>query len=362
MDKLKVLKNLLFPETNDEIKELFDMGNMMSLKIMCIVTALIEGVSLVFSFVLRDDSLHYDLTTFVVTIVICTCILTAFLANLFLKKKIQGHTKAVLISFACVSILTIFALFVSYMNYIVGRQIIIFYALNLCLVCFVHIAPLFQVSFILIEHLIFYGALLHYDGAKEIIWPNTLIYLCITLAASVISYDREYQFIVKTCEAKVLAANFQIKSSQDQLTGLLNRYALDSIPSVSKGTTCQIAMADIDHFKMFNDRYGHLKGDEVLKITASALLDVFRKKDCYRYGGDEFLILTANLSEDVFRDRLALWENKLAGVKIEGVEDPIKISYGVASGTINTTDDIFNMIKEADTKLYAIKSLRHKSS
>lgn len=353
------IKKLLLPETNKEIDHIFDNNNMTSLKLMCLFTAVIEGISLIISFLIRIENIHYDLSTILMTSTICACLLTAFLADLFLKEKIHGHLTSVIIASLFFTIMAVFGIFVSYMNYIAGRQMIIFYAVNICFVNFIHIYPMFQLVFLLVEHIVFFSILYSYDGLQSIILPNVVIYLLIVLVSSIVSFHREYDFVSSSQKAQMLAQDFIQKSSQDQLTGLMNRYVLDSIQDISKGTTCQIAMADIDYFKTFNDTYGHLKGDEVLKVTASSLLDVFRRTDCYRYGGDEFLVLTTSLNEDTFRDRLAIWENKLSEVRLEGINESIKISYGVASGVVNSKEDIFKLIKEADKKLYAIKEMRH---
>lgn len=356
---LNTIKNIFFPESNKEIDHQFDLSNMVSLKIICLVTSAIEGLSLASSFFNHYEHIDFDTTIVVLTAIIILNLITAFAADLFIKQKIRGHKAAVGIAATSITIMAIFAMYVSYMNYKVDRQIIIFYAVNVCFISFIHIAPLFQFLFLLVEHSIFYYFLYNYDGAKGIIVPNAIIYLLLVIFASQISYHREFKFVASNYNVKLMAEKFEQKSAQDQLTGLLNRYALDSIPDYENPVRCQIAMADIDQFKIFNDKYGHLKGDEVLKITASTLLDVFRKKDCYRYGGDEFLVVAINLSEDAFRDRLALWEKKLAVAKIEDVEDPIKISYGVTSGIISSRDDMFKLIKEADEKLYSIKHIHH---
>jgi len=76
----------------------------------------------------------------------------------------------------------------------------------------------------------------------------------------------------------------------DQLTQLPGRHALD-IDLRSPGRKFAIAMVDIDHFKSFNDSYGHDTGDDVLKLVASRIRLVKGKAKIYRYGGEEFTIL-----------------------------------------------------------------------
>jgi diguanylate cyclase (GGDEF)-like protein len=83
---------------------------------------------------------------------------------------------------------------------------------------------------------------------------------------------------------------------RDELTGLLGRRAFNSIMG-QLGRTYAIAMCDVDHFKKFNDTYGHDAGDQALRMVATKLLQVGGGGRVFRYGGEEFLV--------VFRGRSA---------------------------------------------------------
>jgi diguanylate cyclase (GGDEF)-like protein len=85
-------------------------------------------------------------------------------------------------------------------------------------------------------------------------------------------------------------------SHRDPLTGLYNRSAFfqlaEQLLPKSTPPNATLIVADIDKFKSVNDTYGHLCGDEVLRMFANTLLTVLRANDlCCRYGGEEFLIL-----------------------------------------------------------------------
>ncbi|MFZ5563404.1 MAG: GGDEF domain-containing protein, partial [Thermodesulfobacteriota bacterium] len=75
---------------------------------------------------------------------------------------------------------------------------------------------------------------------------------------------------------------------RDELTGLPSRRALNE-KLQSLGKTYAIAMVDVDHFKRFNDRYGHDVGDEVLRMVAAALGKA--KAGAFRFGGEEFTLV-----------------------------------------------------------------------
>jgi diguanylate cyclase (GGDEF)-like protein len=83
---------------------------------------------------------------------------------------------------------------------------------------------------------------------------------------------------------------------RDELTGLPGRRAFNDV-MVQLGGTYAIAMCDVDHFKKFNDTYGHDAGDQVLRMVAAALSQVGGGGRAFRYGGEEFLV--------VFRGRSA---------------------------------------------------------
>lgn len=109
--------------------------------------------------------------------------------------------------------------------------------------------------------------------------------------------------------ASVLESSF-IKAYVDELTGIGGRRSLEYSMS-NLGKKYSIAMVDIDHFKKFNDTYGHEAGDQVLKLMASRLDSAFGR-NAYRYGGEEFTIIfpgkTAKESFyllDEFREKLA---------------------------------------------------------
>jgi diguanylate cyclase len=93
-------------------------------------------------------------------------------------------------------------------------------------------------------------------------------------------------------------AKVMTEADRDFLTGCFNRKAFDRrlIKAIEDARSMEspltLMMLDIDHFKKFNDSYGHLVGDEVLKIVARTLMDSLKGMDCVaRYGGEEFAII-----------------------------------------------------------------------
>lgn len=86
----------------------------------------------------------------------------------------------------------------------------------------------------------------------------------------------------------------------DELTQLPSRRALNEV-LLKLGESYSIAMLDVDHFKKFNDSYGHESGDQALRLVASRLSHITGGGKAYRYGGEEFAIVFPNKpSEEVF--------------------------------------------------------------
>jgi diguanylate cyclase (GGDEF)-like protein len=95
-------------------------------------------------------------------------------------------------------------------------------------------------------------------------------------------------------------------SLTDQLTSLGNRRALDiEVDNVLRsplGTDVAVVLIDVDHFKRFNDQYGHIQGDACLKLISGALKSVSLQyqnfdMNAFRYGGEEFAFLARGLSK-----------------------------------------------------------------
>lgn len=159
----------------------------------------------------------------------------------------------------------------------------------------------------------------------------------------------------------------------DELTNLPSRRAMTQNIS-TLGKRYSIAMVDVDHFKKFNDKYGHDIGDQVLKKLASQLRQV-RGGKAFRYGGEEFTIIFPNktLNEArIFCNELCknvenspfILRNKKRPKSIkdnskkkkrDAVPLTITISIGLAerSGDLTTSDEV---IKQADKALYKAKN------
>ncbi|PKN37149.1 MAG: hypothetical protein CVU62_11115 [Deltaproteobacteria bacterium HGW-Deltaproteobacteria-2] len=159
----------------------------------------------------------------------------------------------------------------------------------------------------------------------------------------------------------------QYLSAIDGLTQIANRRSLDRSLAIEwqrarrKREPVGFIMADIDHFKMFNDTYGHQAGDECLRVVASLIKDHARRPGdlAARYGGEEFALVLTNSSAEQARIIAEQMRKKIMETTIKyekSVSTNITVSLGVASmvpGIGQANPDA--LILEADQAMYRAK-------
>jgi len=154
-------------------------------------------------------------------------------------------------------------------------------------------------------------------------------------------------------------------SVTDPLTKVHNRRYFDETlareieRSNRTGQALSLILVDIDHFKQFNDRYGHLVGDDCLRLVASVLgAVVSRSNDLVaRYGGEEFaIVLPATEQTDAYpvAERIRNKINQLNFI-FKGERIPISASLGIAGKVMSGDDDCNTLIDAADKALYEAK-------
>lgn len=207
------------------------------------------------------------------------------------------------------------------------------------------------------------------SGNQDIDSAHNIILGVITETSRIQEVGDHFQAELQTTCGKLtsLHAEFQRMQNEaieDPLTGVLNRRGLNQFlerKGKEKSTEkFSLLMIDIDHFKYFNDTFGHLVGDEVLKFIAQTLKDNIKGKDIIaRYGGEEFIILLPNTDLDkaecVARNMCQIVRaNKLKQKSTGRKLGKVTISIGLASHLPDesTTD----LIRRADTALYAAKA------
>lgn len=164
---------------------------------------------------------------------------------------------------------------------------------------------------------------------------------------SIVREERNRQAMIKEKD------QFYQDSRHDELTQLLNRYALrEDFPTFINKHLC-VALIDIDYFKSYNDHYGHSKGDEVLTVFSQDLKKVFNEDHeiGYRYGGDEFLMIAFNEETNIFRTKLYQLSQTLANHN----DLHMSCSIGYYGDFVSQIETITTLINKADHYLYEAK-------
>ena len=171
---------------------------------------------------------------------------------------------------------------------------------------------------------------------------------------------------VTLSESARLQSQFERDALYDPLTGLNNRRWLEAkLPRLIKrfqhsGQALSVLMIDVDHFKRFNDTYGHLAGDVVLSTLGKVLLEQLRPTDLsVRYGGEEFVVIlpSADLAgARIAAERLREAVSTTPITNHQGATLPsITISIGVAQ--LSGDENADSVLARADVALYRAKKL-----
>ena len=167
----------------------------------------------------------------------------------------------------------------------------------------------------------------------------------------------------------ILQKELEDMSYKDGLTGVANRRMFDSILELEwanarrNGQPLSVIMIDIDHFKEFNDHYGHIQGDDCLIRVAQVLGSAAtRARDFLaRYGGEEFVLVLPEADADAAakiaeRCRQLIFKEQIPHAR-SPVSAVLTISLGVGTITPGHEDQAMAFIETIDKKLYQAKQL-----
>ena len=157
----------------------------------------------------------------------------------------------------------------------------------------------------------------------------------------------------------------QKQANMDVLTQTINRRGFDNALTKElsrckrRRLPLSLIMIDVDHFKLYNDNYGHVKGDEVLRQVGKTLMGITKRPGdiAARYGGEEFAVLLPDTDEIGAENIAQKIQTALNALAIEHKHslnsDILTISQGIA--TLKDYDDMIELIDCADKALYQAK-------
>jgi diguanylate cyclase (GGDEF)-like protein len=163
--------------------------------------------------------------------------------------------------------------------------------------------------------------------------------------------NRQLHDIARTDPLTELGTRLKLREDLDFIT----------VDPCGRGETHCAIMCDVDHFKQYNDRYGHIKGDDVLRAVAATLKAGLRQGEAaYRYGGEEFLLI---LRSESLEGGLACAERHRAAIEALGIPHQsspsrvVTISCGAALFRPDAGTPVHAWLDEADGALYRAKKM-----
>jgi diguanylate cyclase len=154
----------------------------------------------------------------------------------------------------------------------------------------------------------------------------------------------------------------ELLAASDPLTGALSRRAIltlleKTLKRVSRtGHPACVAMIDLDWFKSINDRFGHLKGDEVLRRVVECIRGSCRESDAIgRYGGEEFVVLFSGADQNAGTRLVERIRGALAAADWSDIGPNLKVSVSCGMASVRAGDTLNELLARADQALYEAK-------
>ncbi|MAA62985.1 MULTISPECIES: GGDEF domain-containing protein [unclassified Idiomarina] len=215
-----------------------------------------------------------------------------------------------------------------------------------------------------------------YKSASAFAWSNWAAWFSLMVFLLAVQYQQASTWAALAASACLLLAlaDQMLKLAYiDELTGLPQRRALMSqLQHLRKRSA--VCMLDVDHFKKFNDRYGHEVGDQVLRLLGSILKEHGGFK-AYRYGGEEFTLVFFHNDEEKLKSTLesvrsqvanyplklrepSRPESKIKGKEARGKKEQsktVKVTISLGATLKEPDDTADSILKRADENLYSAK-------
>lgn len=202
---------------------------------------------------------------------------------------------------------------------------------------------------------------------------NGLSFIITTWIISIIVYRLRGRDYTKQQIIEEQNQQLSTMANMDHLSGINNRRTLDDQllklyqQGLENQTPLSVMMIDIDEYKSFNDTYGHIKGDHVLKAIASRIEMITNvySSQAFRYGGDEFCVLIPEISVDQLKNVVKELFHSIEIMQIENEASKynryLTISVGIFNKVPSAEDKPWDFIDQADKDLYISKKKRVKN-
>jgi diguanylate cyclase (GGDEF)-like protein len=195
------------------------------------------------------------------------------------------------------------------------------------------------------------GIVTHFIGIQKDVTARVLI---------------QQQLRDKNQSLEEMRSHLERLSMTDSLTGIYNRRFFDSQLDIQSrisrrnGQSLTLMMVDVDHFKSFNDIYGHPAGDVALQRIANSLDQSFLRASDFvaRYGGEEFVLLSTGMTHEQATYRAGMLCKRVENLQIPHAASSsgyLTVSIGFAVQVIAADEDAGALVSAADQAMYAAK-------
>lgn len=204
------------------------------------------------------------------------------------------------------------------------------------------------------------------DYTRVLKWGLGIGILFLAVLTSILAVNRRLNLEIKN--RKEAEKKLQMLSITDELTALYNRRHFNEIFTMlinsakRENKTISFVILDIDHFKQYNDTYGHASGDSALQAVSNALKDSFVRADdyCFRLGGEEFGVLFKGLDKEQSKRLVEKVRQKIEDLEIEHKNNSaskyLTASFGLIVKEAASLKNESELYREADTLLYKAKA------
>ena len=189
--------------------------------------------------------------------------------------------------------------------------------------------------------------------------------LSVSLENALVYASLERKVSERTKELEIANGRLEVLAVTDELTGLANRRRLidvlevELLRSLRTGSSTGVLMVDIDYFKPYNDRYGHVAGDDCLRKVADAVQRSVRATDVTaRYGGEEFAVVLPRTELAESRNVAERARAAVAALRLSHLGSPagtVTVSIGIAAQPPNRQTTVEQALAAADKQLYEAK-------
>lgn len=242
---------------------------------------------------------------------------------------------------------------VVYFLSIPNPNLILFLVLNVCLVLSGYSSGIAS-GIVVMTYSVFFFSTDHDLHTFTAVNAQKIAVTGVCIGLDILLLGRMYRRLEKNMEEKAMLIQHNLEL--DELCRIRNRHGLrNDFPSFI-GQDIFVMMIDVDHFKEFNDHFGHPMGDLVLTQASSTLATWYGIDHCYRFGGDEFLLICPYASDADIRERDGKVRRSLRDIDLKENDIPLTISCGCVHGIPADDDDLRAMLRRADELLYEAKA------